>query len=250
MKKELQTLLNEIEELKTKLDQYRYLESNKVAKAFELEYTYESNRIEGNTLTLQETALVVEKGLTISGKSLQEHMEAINHTHGIEYVKELVREKTPLTETIIRDIHRLILQSIDNTNAGYYRTVQVLISGATFVPPQPLLVPGQIESFFSWYQAEKNNLHPVILSAEMHERLVTIHPFIDGNGRTSRLLMNLILLQNGYPIAILKGDADSRLQYYKALETAQTEHNKEPFFELIATNVKATLNKVLQTLGH
>lgn len=250
MKQELQNLLNEIEELKAKLNKYRHLESDKVAKAFELEYTYESNRIEGNTLTLQETALVVEKGLTISGKSLQEHMEAINHTHAIEFVKELVREKTPFSETILRDIHRLILQSIDNTNAGYYRTVQVLISGATFVPPQPLLVPDQMKDFFLWYEAEKNNLHPVILSAEMHERLVTIHPFIDGNGRTSRLLMNLILLQNGYPIAILKGDSESRLQYYKALETAQTENNKEPFFELIAFNVKATLNKVLKTLGH
>ncbi|MBC7488397.1 MAG: Fic family protein [Cytophagaceae bacterium] len=249
MKKEIQDHLNEIDELKAKLNQYRHLESDKVAKAFELEYTYESNRIEGNTLTLQETALVVEKGLTISGKSLQEHMEAINHTHAIEYVKDLVKDPIAINETHLLNIHSLILQSIDNSHAGKYRNVQVLISGAQYVPPQPYLVDKQMEDFFIWYETEKNNLHPVILSAELHERLVTIHPFIDGNGRTSRLLMNLVLLQNGYPIAILKGDAESRLQYYKALEVAQTEHNKEPFFELIAANVKATLNKVLQTLG-
>jgi Fic family protein len=249
MQKELQTILTEVDDLKLKLNQYRHLESEKVAKAFELEYTYESNRIEGNTLTLQETALVVEKGLTISGRSLQEHMEAINHTHAIDYIKNLVQEKIPFTESILLDIHKLILQSIDNAHAGKYRNVQVLISGAKHVPPQPYLVPKQMEDFFLWYESEKNSLHPVILSAEMHERLVTIHPFIDGNGRTSRLLMNLVLLQNGYPIAILKGDTESRLKYYKALESAQTENNKEPFFELIAYNLKETLNKLLQTLG-
>src|SRR5690606_26384751 len=189
----------------------RHLQGEKVAQAFDIEYTYESNKIEGNTLTLQETALVVEKGLTIGGKSLNEHLEAINHAHAIEYIKELAKEKQTLTEKDLLQIHRLILQGINNENAGTYRNVQVLISGAKHIPPQPYLVAKEMESLFLWYDENRQKLHPIELSAEMHERLVTIHPFIDGNGRTARLLMNLILLQNGFPIAILKGDADSQI---------------------------------------
>ncbi|MFP5042138.1 Fic family protein [Parasediminibacterium sp. JCM 36343] len=245
----LNDLLTEIDTLKSRLQPYRYLQSDKVTKAFELEYTYESNRIEGNTLTLQETALVVEKGLTIGGKSLQEHLEAINHTYALDYIKGLVQDKTPLTETILLNIHKLILQSIDNANAGTYRKVQVLISGAKHIPPQPFLVVKQMEDFFIWYNENKTTLHPVVLSAGLHERLVTIHPFIDGNGRTSRLLMNLVLLQHGYPIAILKGDIESRLQYYAALETAQTNNDRHPFLLLIANNVKEALQRVLMVLG-
>ncbi len=245
----LQNLVSEVDNLKSRLHQYRHLQSDKVTKAFELEYTYESNRIEGNTLTLQETALVVEKGLTIGGKTLQEHLEAINHTHALDYVKELVQDKTPFTETILLNIHKLILQSIDNTNAGTYRKIQVLVSGAKHITPQPYLVPKQMEDFFIWYNENKESLHPVLLSAELHERLVTIHPFIDGNGRTSRLLMNLVLLQNGYPIAILKGDTQSRLQYYAALEAAQTTGDKQPFLLLITANVKDALERVLKVVG-
>ena len=246
---ELQNILTEIDSLKNTLQQYRHLQNEKVNIAFELEYTYESNRIEGNTLTLQETALVVEKGLTIGGKSLQEHLEAINHTYALDYVKSLVQDKTPINETILLNIHKLILQSIDNTNAGTYRKVQVMISGAKHIPPQPFLVPVQMEGLFIWYNEKKDILNPVLLAAELHERLVTIHPFIDGNGRTSRLLMNLILLQHGYPIAILKGDTTNRLQYYTALETAQTTDNKQPFLLLIANNVKETLERVLKIVS-
>lgn len=241
-------ILSEIDYLKENLNKYRHLESEKVVKAFDLEYTYESNRIEGNTLTLQETALVVERGLTIGGKSMQEHLEAINHAFALDYVKDLVKNKIPFTEVMLLDIHKLILQGIVNQHAGSYRKVQVLISGAKHVPPQPYLLQKEMESFFLWYEAEKNNMHPIILAAEMHERLVTIHPFIDGNGRTSRLLMNLILLQNGYPIAILKGDSDSRSMYYGALEQAQTDGSKQLFFELVTQNVKETIQRILHVL--
>lgn len=220
----------------------------KVAAAFELEYTYESNRIEGNTLTLQETALVVEKGLTIGGKPLADHLEAINHTHALEYVKDLAFGQEPFNETVLLNIHRLVLQSIDNANAGRYRDIPVMISGAKHLPPQPYLVPKQMEDYFLWEQQNREHLHPVLLAAELHERLVTIHPFIDGNGRTARLVMNLTLLWHGYPIAILKGDAESRLKYYAALEAAQVEGNKTPFLELIADNVKSTLERVLEVV--
>ena len=238
-----------LDALKDRLNGLRDRQSDKVAKAFDIEYTYESNKIEGNTLTLQETALVVEKGLTVGGKSLNEHLEAINHIFAIEYIKDIARNAEPINERVLLDIHKLILQGIDNTNAGKYRTVQVLISGARHVPPQPYLVLKEMESLFLWYEENRNTLHPVKLSAEMHERLVTIHPFIDGNGRTARLLMNLILLQNGFPIAILKGDANSRLQYYSALETAQTENNKIPFIDFIANNVKETMERIISIIS-
>lgn len=242
----MKTIYKELDQLKEKLNHLRQNQSEKVAKAFEIEYTYESNKIEGNTLTLQETALVIEKGLTIGGKSLNEHLEAVNHSQAIDFIKEIAKDSEPITEHNLLQIHSLILQGIDNSNAGKYRNVQVLISGAKHVPPQPYLVAKQMEDLFFWYNENKDKLHPVELSAEMHERLVTIHPFIDGNGRTSRLLMNLILLQNGFPIAILKGDAENRLKYYSALESAQTENDKKPFLNLIAENVRETMERIIK----
>lgn len=241
--------LKELDKLKGKLNALRSLQSDKLARAFEIEYTYESNKIEGNTLTLQETALVIEKGLTVGGKTLNEHLEAVNHAYAIDYIKELAREKQSITERDLLQIHSLILKGIDNSNAGQYRKVQVLISGAMHVPPQPYLVAKEMESLFIWYDENKDRLHPVILAAEMHERLVTIHPFIDGNGRTARLLMNLVLLQSGFPIAILKGDAESRLKYYNALEIAQTQKDKQSFIELIVGNVRDTMERIIKTVG-
>lgn len=233
-------MTEEWDQLKVELNRLRHLQGDKVTRAFEIEYTYESNKIEGNTLTLQETALVIEKGLTVGGKTLNEHLEAVNHTYAIEYIKELSRDNQSISERDLLQIYSLILKGIDNINAGQYRKVQVLISGAKYVPPQPYLVAKEMEELIIWYNENKNKLHPVILSAEMHERLVTIHPFIDGNGRTARLLMNLILLQNGFPIAILKGDSESRLKCYNVLEIAQTESNKQPFIDFITENVKET----------
>ena len=235
----------ELDILKERLNEYRKNEHSKVTKALEIEYTYESNKIEGNTLTLQETALVIEKGLTVGGKTLNEHLEVINHTQAIDYIKELAKVKNTITERDILQIHSLILQGIDKPNAGTFRKVPVIISGAKHKPPQPFLIPKQMEDLMLWYNENKETLHPVELSAEMHERLVTIHPFIDGNGRTSRLLMNLILLQNGYPIAILKGDDKSRLEYYNALEVAQTEDNKKVFINLITETIKETIERIL-----
>lgn len=241
---------NKIDKLKDRLNVLRINQSEKVTKALDIEYTYESNKIEGNTLTLKETALVIEKGLTVGGKPLNEHLEAINHAFAIDFIKDVVKNKEPITERLITDIHALILKGIDDRNAGKYRSVQVLISGAKHEPPQPYKVPLQMRNLIEWYNESKDKVHPIVLSAEMHERLVTIHPFIDGNGRTSRLLMNLILLQHGYPIAILKGDSKSRLTYYNTLEIAQTENNKEPFIKFIAKNIKATIKRIIKIVDN
>lgn len=245
----LVSILNEIDVLKKKLDQFRQFDSFRISQALELEYTFESNRIEGNTLTLRETDLVINEGLTISGKSMREHLEAINHQEAIGYIKHLIEKNSFLNEKEVLSIHNLILRGIHPEDAGRYRRVQVMIKGSSFMPPQPFMVAKEMEDFFIWYETNKNNLHPIVLAAEMHERLVTIHPFIDGNGRTSRLVMNLILLQNGYVIANIKGDYDSRMQYYNALEIAQTKNKKEDFLLFVAQIEKESLERYLQIIG-
>lgn len=246
--KNLQNILNEIDALKTKLNQFRQFDSFRIAQALELEYTFESNRIEGNTLTLRETDLVINEGLTISGKSMREHLEAINHVEAITYIKQLMERNFPLNERELLSVHNLILRGIIPEDAGRYRRVQVMIKGSSHMPPQPFVVAKEMDDYFIWYEENKSKMHPVILAAEMHERLVTIHPFIDGNGRTSRLIMNLILLQNGYVIANIKGDYETRMNYYKTLETAQTSNNKEDFLLFIAQVEKECLERYINII--
>jgi Fic family protein len=215
----------------------------------ELEYTFESNRIEGNTLTLKETDLVINEGITISGKSMREHLEAINHQDAVLFLKDLVDKNIELKERDLLQLHNLVLRGIDAENAGKYRTVQVMIKGSQHMPPPPFLVAKQMEDVFLWYQLNKNKLHPVVLAAEMSEKIVTIHPFIDGNGRTSRLWMNLILLKHGYVIANIKGDHSNRLCYYDALEMARVDVKKNTFIEFIAKVELEALKRYLNILG-
>ena len=244
----LEKILKEIDALKEKLDSYRQYDSFKIKQALELEYTFESNRIEGNTMTLRETDMVINEGLTISGKSMREHLEAINHQEAIGFIKDLMNKNNSLNERDLLSIHNLILRGIIPEDAGRYRKVQVMIQGSSHMPPQPLMIPQEMEEYFVWHEINKNKLHPIILAAEMHERLATIHPFIDGNGRTSRLIMNLILMQKGYPIANIKGDYETRMQYHQSLEIAQTQKNKEDFFLFIAQKEKECLERYISIL--
>lgn len=249
--KNIQTLLTEADKLKSELNELRSkLDNHTITEALEIEFTYESNRIEGNTLTLRETAMVINEGITIGGKALREHLEAINHKEAILLVEDIVAQQIAFSEYILKQIHALILHGIDRENAGIYRRVPVMISGSQHIPPQPYLLQPLMADYFIFYEENKETLHPIILAAEMHERLVTIHPFIDGNGRTSRLIMNLLLLQNGFPLAILKGDYDSRMKYYNALENVQTQKDKTDFFELILETVISNLKKYIQVLSN
>lgn len=247
--KELKGIVKEINTLKKQLDKYRKFDSYRIAQALELEYTFESNRIEGNTLTLKETDLVINEGLTISGKTMREHLEAINHKDAIEYVKHLVDTKSEFNERELLTIHNLVLRGIDAANAGKYRTVQVMIKGSAHTPPAPFLVAKQMEDYFIWYNQNKEVLHPVLLAAELHEKLVTIHPFIDGNGRTARLIMNLILLKHGFVIANIKGDAQSRMNYYNALEMVQTQQSKTNFLTLIANYEMQAIERYISIIS-
>ncbi len=211
---------------------------------FRIELTYTSNAIEGNTLTRRETALVVEKGLTVGGKSLIEHLEATNHAHALDWVKDQIgRKHSDLTEKDILYLHDVILKGIDDENAGHYRSVPVRISGSTVVLPNPLKVPDLMGEFSQWLASDLR-LHPIELAAEAHYRLVTIHPFSDGNGRSARLLMNMILLMSGYPAAIIR--KSDRLAYIESLEQAQLGGAKDYYFKIIAKAVDRSLDIYLK----
>ena len=249
---DLQELIKQADDLKKCLDSFRPLDQAhfaKIEKYYDESYTYNSNKIEGNTLTLQETSLILNKGITIKGKSLREHFEAVNHNEAIEYIKDIAKNNINLTEKTLFDIHYLILKSIDKENAGIYRNCSVRISGSSHVCPNYLKVPNLMADYFRFYDENKKHLHPILLASDMHEKLVTIHPFIDGNGRTARLIMNLILLQNGYNIANIKGDENVRLSYYETLEKSQAKNDREPFKILITNAVKSSLIDYLNMIA-
>lgn len=253
MNQELQILLQDCDMLKARLSTLRPLPVEalrKIEDALAIEYTYESNRIEGNTLTLQETELVVNEGVTIAGKSMREHLEAINHAEAIGYIRDFAKQDIEISERTIKEIHALVLHGINRENAGCYRIVPVMISGSSHVPPQPYLIGKQMEDFMiKSRELESRKVHPVLIAAYMHDELVRIHPFIDGNGRTSRLLMNLYLLRNGYTLVNLKGSDDAKIVYYKALETSHVDKCPETFQKLVAAAEKASLERYLTILG-
>lgn len=240
---------SKLDTLKDKLDQHRPLSPEILKNLHEdlvLKWTFNSNAIEGNTLTLQETKVVLE-GITVGGKNLREHFEAINHKEAILFIEELVHKNELLNEYDIKSIHSVILKNIDATNAGKYRDINVIISGAQHKPPLAVEIPHKMQEFVQWYKKENSSLHPIELAARVHVDFVGIHPFIDGNGRTSRLLMNLELIKYGFPPAIIK--VENRLNYYKALDIAHTTQNYEPFLELIYKVVEESFEPYFYILG-
>ena len=236
------------------LDSYRPLKSELVKNLddwFRIELTYTSNAIEGNTLSRKETALVVEKGLTVGGKSLVEHLEATNHSKALIWVKDIVQKNVKtITENDILTIHNIILKGIDDFNAGHYRNVPVRISGSNVILPNHRKVPDLMKEFEIWMSNIKydnsDNIDAIMNAAEAHYKLVTIHPFIDGNGRTARLLMNLILLINGYPPAIIR--PIDRLSYISALEKGQLGGSKEDYFKIIMKSINRSFDIYLKAL--
>ncbi|MFK8795818.1 Fic family protein [Planococcus plakortidis] len=244
--------LNHIDELKKQLDQHRPLPAEAVKNlrdVYRVEWTYNSNAIEGNTLSLIETKVVMEDGLTIGGKRLQEHFEVINHSEAISFIEDQVNQSETLDERTLKMIHYLILKNIDDENAGAYRTINVRISGSQHEPPHFLQVENAMQELFDWYNQEKDRLHPVELAALFHFKFVYIHPFADGNGRTARLLMNLILMSHSYPPAIVKAENSQRLTYYEVLETASVQGNTQPFIELITQCVEESLTTYLKAIS-
>ncbi len=243
----LEQYLTRIQDKKSKLDALRPLPAaalQHIKNSLSLEWTYHSNSIEGNTLTLQETKMVIEDGLTIRGKSLREHFEAVNHQEAIEFVEQLVVSSYRLKASDILNLHGLVLQKIEKEYAGRYRNSGVRIIGSNFAPPNAIKVDAFMEELIQWVNDEAIPLDIVIKACIFHHRFVWIHPFFDGNGRTVRLLFNLLLMSAGYPPAIiLKND---RKKYYDALNQA----NRGNYGKLLLLMMQALERSLNIYLGH
>ena len=246
--REVKRLLSNIQKKKEQLDAARPLPKHTLRTLQEklfLEWIYNSNAIEGNTLTLNETKVVLE-GITVGGKTLREHLEVINHREAISYVEEIIKSDEPLSEWQIKNIHRLVLKGIDDAYAGVYREEQVFISGAKHVPPAAVLIQEKMEDMMNWYRNEGSNLNTIERGAMLHAIFVGIHPFIDGNGRTARLLLNLELMKDGYPPVIIK--VESRLDYYESLDKAHTTNDYHDFISLVEAEVEDSLELYLKAI--
>ena len=238
----------EIDVKKRQLDQARPLPANSVKSLLNhvlIDWTYNSNAIEGNTLTISETKVVLE-GMTVGGKTMREHLEVINHRDAITYLEEIVQKHERLTEWTIKSIHRLVLKGIQDDNAGVYRKENVLIGGASHRPPDHVAVQELMERFVETVETEWSTIHPIERAARVHAEFVKIHPFIDGNGRTSRLLMNYELMKAGFPPAVIK--AIDRARYYDTLDLAHTKGDHEPFIQLVSDSVDESLNLWLSVI--
>jgi excisionase family DNA binding protein len=235
---------------KMQLDSHRPLSDailNRLHRNLEIEYTYNSNAIEGNTLTLRETQLVIREGVTINGKSLNDHLEAKNHPKAIEYIESLAKQKDIvriLQEKDVLKIHELIFSGILE-NAGNYRNCQVYIEGSDQSPPSACEIPDLMKQLLQWLNNNPEELRPIELAAVFHHKLASIHPFDDGNGRVSRLLTNLLLINNGYTLTTIK--RIDRKKYYDTLQKAD-RGNLQPFVNFIARCVEQSLDIYLNAI--
>ena len=243
--KSKESILSQVDRKKTELDSKRPLTEGEAARLLEefvVEYTYNSNAIEGNTLTLRETDLVL-RGLTIDQKPLKDHMEAVGHKEAFDYVCELVKDNVPISEWIIKQIHSLVLAD-KKDDRGVYRRVPVRIMGAYHMPVQPYLIEPRMNALLQ--DLSENTEHIVTKLARFHIEFESIHPFIDGNGRTGRLLVNLELMKAGYPPIDIK--FTDRLAYYNAFDEYHVKHNLSTMENLFARYINARLDAYLKIL--
>jgi Fic family protein len=239
-------LLDRLQQKKAQLDALRPLLATALHRRnrqLTVEWIYNSNAIEGSTLTLRETQLILETGLTIGGKSLREHLEVINHQEAIKYVETLTTRDEPITALHVRQIHRLVLARIDDDSAGQYRTLPVRIAGSTHQPPEAWEVSPLLTNWETWLKDPRLTLHPIERAALAHHRLVAIHPFLDGNGRAARLVMNLLLMREGYPPTIIM--RVNRRQYYNVLARADAGH-ETPLVNFVGRAVERSLTLYLE----
>lgn len=231
----IQSLIKEIDLLQYEINNHRPMDEfarAQIKEYFRVGLTYSSNALEGNTLTESETKIVLEEGITIGGKPLKDHLEAIGHSQAYDFLYECVTKKS-VSEDDIKRFHHLFYYRIDEKYAGVYRDVQVYITGSKYPLPKPVMVPKLMHNFIKKYTSESQE-HPVLAAIRAHKDFVYIHPFIDGNGRVARLLMNLILMQHGYTIAIIP--TVMRLEYIRYLETGR--ENDTHFVELLMRVIK------------
>ena len=248
----MQDLLKIIHQKKKQLDKLRPLSVAQVKNlknVYDIQLTYNSNAIEGSTLTYSETKLILNEGITIGGKSMNEHLEAINHQEAISFIEKLANSNTKeISLTDIKNIHHLVLKGIDNKNSGVYRSKNVGVvksDGEIHSFTEPLKIEEEMHTFIDWLHSQTVE-EPILLAALVHLKFVSIHPFIDGNGRTARLLMNLVLLQHTYPQAIIK--VTNRAEYIQAVEKYQQSSNNDynAFYKVILKSVNDSLDLYLK----
>ncbi|MSR84943.1 Fic family protein [Candidatus Uhrbacteria bacterium] len=218
----------------------------KLREQFQIEMTYHTNAIEGNSLTLKETFLVVNEGLTVKGKPLKDHLEAKSHQAALEYLYDLIAHDRNVTvsERLVRQLHQLVMQDVDKEWAGIYRNGLVMITGTKHRPPDALDVPKKMHELVAWIGRQKY-IHPIELASIAHHKLAAIHPFFDGNGRTARLLMNVLLMRKGFPLTIiLKND---RKKYYRVLSRAD-DGDLAPLTQFVAQTIERSLDMYLRAL--
>ncbi|MGL5833190.1 MAG: Fic family protein [Waterburya sp.] len=240
--------LEQIDKLKGWLDSFRPLSPmivEELKKLYDVQFTYNSNAIEGNTLTQSETELVLSKGITIGGKTLIEHLEVIGHKDAIDYVETLSQQTQAIGEWEIKQIHNLILRKIAPEEAGRYRQLDVKAAGTNYLYPAHYLISQLMSEFIDWLNSKAaQNLHSIEYATNAHYRFVSIHPFRDGNGRTTRLLMNLLLLRAGYPIVIISNQ--ERNDYINAIAYGQCNQNDTSM--LLDLVLNATKSSLIETL--
>lgn len=241
--------IKEIDKLNKQIDQFRPINKNlskQIKEYLRIGLTYSSNALEGNTLTETETKVVLEDGLTIAGKPLRDHFEASGHSEAFDAVYDLAKKKT-ISEKDILKIHKLFFYRIDRKNAGKYRSVPVIITGTDYLPPKPNEVPDLMKKFIKKLPTLRKKLHPVVYAATIHKEIVDIHPFLDGNGRTARLLMNLALFQHGYVITIIPPIL--RSDYLALVKKSQTGvKNDTDFINFISSMVYESTKDYLRLL--
>jgi Fic family protein len=245
--KQMSELLNKIDANQAKLNLLRPFEGEilcQIRDYYKIGLTYSSNALEGNSLTESETKVLLEDGLTVGGKPLRDYYEATGHAAAFEYLFTLGKEH-PLTESMIRDLHRLFYRLIDPIQAGTYRQTPVIITGSHYPTPSAQMIPTLMQELQSWLQKAEPDLHPVEFAALAHKQFVFIHPFIDGNGRVARLLMNLCLLRNGFTPVIIPPIL--RGEYISLLEKAHTQDR--PFIRFIAECVNESQRELLRLLA-
>jgi Fic family protein len=234
--------------MKERLDELRPLSPKAVASLehyYDIELTYTSNAIEGNTLSAVETTLVIEKGITISGKPLKDHLEALDHYDAMRYVRELARRQTSLTESDVRNLHKLVMQRSAPEIAGQYADLPryVRTEAGRYSFPSPAEVPALMGDFTGWLGTAPDTPDTAFTA---HRRLVDIHPFNDGDGRTARLLMNLILIRGGYPPVAVR--PEDRLEYIRSLQQEQAGQGADSFNTLLYRRLEATLGEYLSAM--
>ncbi|SEO11844.1 Fic family protein [Flavobacterium sp. CF108] len=230
----VQNILDEIEILKNKIQSFNHFELRQISKTLELEFIFKSIRLNGNSLTLEETKSVINDGLTISDKSIQNHLEAINFQETALYIKDLNQKKISLNEKDFLSIHNLIFRGIESENSGKYKNDSLILR--------------KMNLFFNWYESHKNNLHPIILASEAHLKILEINPFENGNLQMANLTLNWILLQHNYVYASIEDNQENINEYLSVLEESQLQKDQSIFINYILKIEKENLNRAIQLI--